>query len=94
MQQNFRAVLPEQAGITDELDGISGALLGVQQNRLACDGDPSHSGSGSVCTLDAGLFPAPFVFLPAFFERTPEQGNQSAIGMGLGILGSMAMALE
>ena len=73
--------------ITDELQRIADALLGVQQDRAPLQGGPIPRRLLKAAQLMSAALPTPFVFLSTLPIVALRQQRQRPIPMRLGVIG-------
>ena len=86
-EEDFTAALRHQRGVTDELNDVAVALLGMQQNapppQLAPI--PERLGKRPGGRGEVFEFPAPFIFLPPALPLALGQQGGAKLPMGLGM---------
>src|SRR5439155_14799821 len=87
MQRHGGALPLEHPRVSNELDRVTRALFGVQQDHLSRDWSAIPSRLGQGAAGRPGLLPSPLVLLPTLAEPPLKQPQQRTICMRLGVAG-------
>src|SRR5207247_8584909 len=71
----------EQWDVTDELNGVTQPLLGLEEHALALDWSavPERLSDAAAACLEEGVGPAPFIFRPALLQIAAQQQRQPQV---------------